>query len=383
MTLIRRLAALLALAATVLPGYAAQAAPKPTALCFLFVDHADDAVYQYEASFGPAPVLDITGLDIGTSRSDVTLRLRLMTTKVDPNDTYARYGLEWRAGFDVAGVHYGVQRVRTASSSPVGADDATYVDAFTVDGVETNAPGLRVTQDATSITWTIPRAVITKLTRPRQVLAGVHGMTTWLFGPSSSDSGPDGISKPLDFVDGQQSCPPPCPLVIDFLTDAQYVPEEDAQPLDVTGADVVTGAKTLAVKLMLRTTQVGPANPNQQETFTREQHRWLVSFTVGGTTYSFRRTRAGLEAPKPGTYVDELLANGTVTPAPGLSVALSPTTITWTVPRSAIPTLKPHAVIAGLKAQTSWTTEDRVVDTAESGPSTTYTDRAPSCDRTA
>lgn len=386
MTPIRRLAAVLTVAATVLSGnaaHAAKVAPKPATLCYLAVDHAGDAVYQYGAPFGPAPVLDITGLDIGTSRSDVTLRLRLMTTAIDPNDTYARSGLKWSAGFDVAGVHYGVQRVRTASSSKVGADDATYVDGFTVNGVETKAPGMRVTQDASSITWTVPRAAITKLAKPRQMLVSIHMMTTWLFGPSSSDSGPDGRSTPLDFADGQQSCPPLCPPVIDSIRDASYAPEADAQPLDVTGADVVTGAKTLAVVLMLQTTQVGPANPNQQETFTREQHRWLVSFTVGGTTYSVRRTRAGLEAAKPGTYVDELLANGTVTSAPGLTVTLSPTTMTWTMPRSAISTLKPHAVISGLKAQTSWTTNDRVVDTAEAGPSTTYTDRGPSCIRTA
>jgi hypothetical protein len=140
--------------------------------------------------------------------------------------------------------------------------------------------------------------------------------------------------------------------------------------LDIKSADVATGAKKLVVIMRLASTdfkasQFGPFGVEYQ-----------LQFVIGDVTHSFSHK---LNA-NGSTYTDTATVGGT--PISGLSMKVTGTTITWTVPRTAVPSLKPakkKAVLTGFFAKaTSTGAHDYAPD--DSRPSTnTYTDRTPSC----
>ncbi|HWL34842.1 MAG TPA: hypothetical protein VNQ77_01490 [Frankiaceae bacterium] len=127
-----------------------------------------------------------------------------------------------------------------------------------------------------------------------------------------------------------------CNLVTDKANDA-YVGHPAAgvssKPLDIRSLDVATGKKTLVVVLRVATTK------SADDPATAAGMAWDVSFKIAGADYRFSR-RVG-----PGGNVVSEGGNGNGSAVSGVKVAVSGTSITWTVPRSAIPKLKKRGAV--------------------------------------
>lgn len=135
--------------------------------------------------------------------------------------------------------------------------------------------------------------------------------------------------------------------------------------LDITGADVASGKKTVVGVLRIA------ALKTSNDPGTILGATWNLNFTVRGTTYNFQRHRAGGTA---GTY--DYSFTGGVTP----TVKESGNEVWFTVARSAIPELKkPKPVFETISVSST-----TFVTNADAGSTTkTYPDLAPSCLRPA
>lgn len=159
--------------------------------------------------------------------------------------------------------------------------------------------------------------------------------------------------------------PPVCRLVVDAKGDGhpQPAPALKSNALDITGADVATGKKTVVA--VLRVVDTDTAN----DPLARMGMEWSVNFSVKGTTYSFQRRRtAGLAEGYRYTF------NGLSLDAK--AVRETKTEIRWTVARSAVPELKKAKLaLENLAATSRWFTFNG--DAATSTKK--YADLTPSC----
>lgn len=130
---------------------------------------------------------------------------------------------------------------------------------------------------------------------------------------------------------GAASAATACNLVTDKAGDA-YIGHSlggvSSKPLDIRGIDVATGTKTLVVVLRMTTTKTA------DDPATAAGMAWDVSFKIAGADHRFSR-RVG---PGGNVVSEGGTANGGA--LSGVKVTVSGTSITWTVPRSAIAKLK-------------------------------------------
>lgn len=159
--------------------------------------------------------------------------------------------------------------------------------------------------------------------------------------------------------------PPVCGLITDAKGDGhpQPAPALKSSALDITGADVATGKRTVVA--VLRVVATDTAN----DPLARFGMEWSVSFSVKGTTYTFQRRRtAGVAEGYRYTF------NGLALEAK--DVRETKTDIRWTVARSAVPELKkPRLTLENLAATSRWFTFN--ADAATSAKR--YADLTPSC----
>jgi hypothetical protein len=137
--------------------------------------------------------------------------------------------------------------------------------------------------------------------------------------------------------------------------------------LDILSLDVATGKNTVVAVLRLDTTT--------PDTITKPSLTYDVSFTINGSPgYGFtltRSDRAGVLDTKSATARAH---NATLRTLP--TVVITPTTVTFTLPRAAFDDLKkPGAVITGITGQSAMTGGGADV----AGGTSTYKDRTPSC----
>ena len=176
----RSFAALAVVAALATPGLpAAHATPtlkKPSAPCNTLPDKTNDADL---ANTGvTSPLLDIVSADVATGAKTVSAVLRVGSTQPQTTDPIALVGgVEWHLSFHIKNDLY--EFLRTLDDVPPGS----YTSSLKVNGTTvarqsgTSSSGsLVVTTDATSIKWTVPRALVTGLAKPHQVLTqfGAH-----------------------------------------------------------------------------------------------------------------------------------------------------------------------------------------------------------------
>lgn len=161
---------------------------------------------------------------------------------------------------------------------------------------------------------------------------------------------------------------PVCLLLTDQSGDGQskVYPMMNSDALDIISADVVSGAKTFVAVLRLKTTKTDNDNWAMLTGM-----RWSMAFEVGGTSISFTRYRKAGLTP---AYQDAMTVGGGGGASP--VTTMNDTTITWTVPRTAIPMLN--------KAKSSVTNIGAVtyVNSANADDATskaTYPDKYPSC----
>lgn len=105
-------------------------------------------------------------------------------------------------------------------------------------------------------------------------------------------------------------------------------------PLDVLGAEIRTTSKVLTVTLKVKTTQTNSYTPGVLGM------EWTFAFKIRGTDYSFRLERTTTLTASGATPKDVATSTfaGESGPVPTLDVKA--TSITWTVPRSTVETLK-------------------------------------------
>jgi hypothetical protein len=158
---------------------------------------------------------------------------------------------------------------------------------------------------------------------------------------------------------------PVCNLLVDVSGDGRstVMPTVEGAPMDITGADIATGTKTLVAVLRVGTTDASSYN------WAKLGYGVSMQFKILGKTYTFERKRKAGTAE---TYEDTF-QNG-----PVKSVAVTPTSIAWTIDRTAIDDLKkPKIVITNLTASSR-----PFVSNGDAGSSTkTYADKYPSCVR--
>ena len=121
------------------------------------------------------------------------------------------------------------------------------------------------------------------------------------------------------------------------VTDA----DDDQTPfpasMDIRRVEAAAGKKTVVGVLTLESTQ-------PDAVFALAGMRWDLSFQVAGAKFAFSRRYDGLS----GTYRNSFTGVASVV------VKVTSTTITWTVPRSAVPALKkPKTSICMVGATTS------------------------------
>jgi hypothetical protein len=182
--------------------------------------------------------------------------------------------------------------------------------------------------------------------------------------------------------------PRPCQVLRDKSGDGTWDIAPVSSPLiDITSADVATGAKTVAAVLRVASTKVDPTDPVAQLGPT-----WMLKFQIGVASYAFYRTLDnGLPSTSGGigTYTWSVKARGvevarvseTGVASGGLVVSSDATSMRWTIPRSLVPDLaKPKQVLSVFNATTnlSGASADSPDDTT-AWVKATYRDRAPSC----
>lgn len=158
-----------------------------------------------------------------------------------------------------------------------------------------------------------------------------------------------------------------CPMLTDVAGDGRWAlaPIESPQ-LDILSADVASGPTTVSVVLRLASLESDHVD--------HLGVRWAVGFVVGGVSNGvyLRRTIH----PQP-LYISEFRRDNAVVGAVAFTFDPATATITWTVPRSAIPELAtPGQVFHDIGAITTVfsSSADNAFD-----DSSTYVDQSPGC----
>lgn len=178
--------AALALTGELSPAVAAPKKPAP--VCHLLTDAKDDGYAQAGGAVLRSPAMDIHGADVATGKRDVVVVLRLATTE-SANDPAAVLGMRWNVNFKVRGTQYSFERRRMA-----GADDVY------VYGAPGSSDQVKVAETKTEVRWTVPRAAIPELKKPRSVLENLAATNTVF-----TFNG-DAATSPKKYVDLTPSC---------------------------------------------------------------------------------------------------------------------------------------------------------------------------------
>jgi hypothetical protein len=169
---------------------------------------------------------------------------------------------------------------------------------------------------------------------------------------------------------------PVCKLVLDIEGDAHRRPVTalpvtifESAALDITSADVASGAKTLVAVVRVKTTDVS------SDPYAPLGYGWSFNFRIMSTAYSLERRRS-IDSNGSASYKDTFTIGTTSAALPaGSKTSMDATSYTWVIPRSAIPGFKKKSVLTGLQAVTSVFGGN--ADAA--GTAKTYLDLTPSC----
>ena len=159
--------------------------------------------------------------------------------------------------------------------------------------------------------------------------------------------------------------PPACTLLVDPTGDVAA--PTYAGDVDILSGDVASGQSTVVGVLRVR--DFGTSYPA-----TASGARWDLGFDVNGTRYTF-----GLRRDAQGFYATTF-SRGTLVVTGAVQVLVGNASITWTVPRSAVPDLPATPagdVLSGLGAETYASAAGIAADRATSNAR--YADGAPSC----
>jgi len=164
---------------------------------------------------------------------------------------------------------------------------------------------------------------------------------------------------------------PVCFLITDESNDSggSY---KSSKALDVSSADVATGAKTLVAVLRVQTTDMNG------DTWAPVGYSWFVGWTIQGVKYAVTARRSLDTSKAAWTYKFAYTIGVTETDWPDswAKPVIGPTSYTWTMPRTAIPGLKkPGQVLTDLQSGSGALGGN--ADQASS--KNTYKDRTPSC----
>lgn len=185
-----RVVLLAASAVLALPA-ASHAAP----VCNLLVDKVDDASVRPEAaSVYKNKPLDIRSFDVATGKKTLVAVLRVGSTKPADDPITSAAGLTWTVNFTVKESKYAFSRKLDGSGKPT--------DTATADGAPLSGVSVAMTGD--TITWTAPRAAISKLRGSGVKIGGffVRASTPGVF-----DQAPDtGYASENTYADGAKSC---------------------------------------------------------------------------------------------------------------------------------------------------------------------------------
>jgi hypothetical protein len=163
-----------------------------------------------------------------------------------------------------------------------------------------------------------------------------------------------------------------CPMLTDPTGDTLSelnVPQSLVQPgpWDIVSADLATGATSLTAVIRLR--DLGNANPVDNAAFLATS--WQVSWALGGQRHLVRLVIGFGRVVAEYTYTDAAAPL-----AVPVTIDHGADSISWTVPRSAVPGLAPGATFSYLTAMSSFVSSS--VDQA-AGDGAFYTDGAPGC----
>jgi hypothetical protein len=161
-----------------------------------------------------------------------------------------------------------------------------------------------------------------------------------------------------------------CNLVSDPDNDSGWLVSAVKSPtIEIVGVDMASGKKNVTLVLKLKSTSFETTDPVKFMTAT-----WSVGFTVGAESYSTHR-----HTSYTGDVVEDSMTRNNVkigTP----TVAVDATTITYTFPRTWVPSLAhPKQVFKDLRATTAMLLASS--DTAWT-QGVKYNDRAASCVKT-
>lgn len=190
----RRIVIGAAVVALLVPGTSAMAARART-VCNVLPDKADDTTIATPGAPMKSSAHDIRAFDVATGAKTVVVVMKMATANL-ASDPLATGGMAWNASFKIGDVNH-------AFSRRVGPNGQVLSETATAGGQPIG--GLTVKADATSITWTVPRANIAKL-KGRNVV-----LSTFFAGTSSPtlvyDQAPDGggVSS-ARYVDRTPSC---------------------------------------------------------------------------------------------------------------------------------------------------------------------------------
>jgi hypothetical protein len=168
--------------------------------------------------------------------------------------------------------------------------------------------------------------------------------------------------------------PPPkpvCNLIVDDPggTGGSY---KGSPALDVTGADLASGKKTVKVVVRVATTNM------DNDTWAAVGYEWFMSWRMNGTEFAVDLRRTFDSDELGWTYKARFRVGTTYTdwPADWKKVTIDPKSYTWVLPRTAIPFLKkPKQVFYDLQAGSQ--SFGGNVDQAST--LTKYVDQTPSC----
>lgn len=174
----------------------ATAAAKPKPACNLVTDEEGDGTHS--ASGLSSPLLDIKSIDVATNGKKVAAILRLKSLAMSSTDPIALGQIKWTASFLISGTTY--QFTHSKGYGP----DAGYTSTFRA-GNSTVTPGPKVdfNVSAATITWTIDRAAVANLKRPKQNLVQIGGTTSWM-GGNADGAGPS--ANAVKYPDLYPSC---------------------------------------------------------------------------------------------------------------------------------------------------------------------------------
>jgi hypothetical protein len=159
-----------------------------------------------------------------------------------------------------------------------------------------------------------------------------------------------------------------CPLFVDVLGDgaSPLLPALRSDQLDIVSGDVASGATSVVAVLRLKS--LAP------DTVTTFGGVWAVRWTINGNQYS-----VSVRRDVHGEYA-ALFLGGSAGVLPGVTIDVANATITWTLPRTALPDLATAGqTFSGIAATTYLMLGTVYTNADEAVTSQTYVDQTAGC----